>query len=108
MQITISHADMSGETVASHSAMRPWTLQRAMRREGLSFSAVQSRFAKGRAQRLLSEGDARVEESARSLGHKDSRRFRRIFNRWSGVSSYRCQRPQRGSRDLCPGGTEPR
>ncbi|WP_209506780.1 AraC family transcriptional regulator [Ruegeria sp. HKCCSP335] len=94
LQITVANADMSEETVASHLAIGPRTLQRALRQEGTSFNAVQSRFAKSKAQHLLTHTDRSIDQIASTLGYKDPRSFRRAFNRWTGVSPslYRTQR----------------
>lgn len=98
LQITAANADMSEDSVAGHLAIGPRTLQRALRQEGTSFSAVQSRFVKGKAQDLLTQTDRPIEEIATSLGYKDPRSFRRAFNRWTGVSPSRYRtRGRRGN-----------
>lgn len=108
LQITIASADISEDTVARHLAIGSRTLQRALRQEGTSFSDVQSRFMKDRAQRLLSQTDKSVEEIATSLGYRDSRSFRRAFNRWTGISPSRHRSQKRSDTNPAAGGLEPR
>lgn len=86
LEITISDPATSEKTVARHLAISARTLQRALSREGTSFSVLRAHFAEQKACHLLARTDIPIEGIAFALGYKDARSFRRAFNRWQGVS----------------------
>src|SRR5262245_41398274 len=66
--------------------MSPRTLQRRLREEGTTFSAVLTQLRHDLALPLLGDGRLAVVEVAFLLGYEDPSAFHRAFRRWSGLS----------------------
>jgi AraC-like DNA-binding protein len=66
--------------------MSPRTLQRRLREEGTTFSAVLTQLRHDLALPLLGDGRLAVAEVAFLLGYEDPSAFHRAFRRWSGLS----------------------
>lgn len=86
LEITFANSNMSESSVARHLAIGPRTLQRALFREGLSFSHIRASFKENKAKQLLKETSLPIETIAKTLSYKDARSFRRAFNQWTGLS----------------------
>ena len=72
------------EGVGQTLGMSPRTLQRRLRQEGTTFSAVLTQLRRDLARPLLSDGRLAVAEVAFLLGYEDPSAFQRAFRRWSG------------------------
>jgi AraC-like DNA-binding protein len=66
--------------------MSPRTLQRRLREEGTTFTAVLTQLRHDLARPLLGDGRLAVAEVAFLLGYEDPSAFHRAFRRWSGRS----------------------
>lgn len=78
--------------VAKHLGFSVRSLQRELKRHGLTFSVLVDRARYERAQALLGETEAKICDISAMLGYNDASSFSRAFMRWSGVSprKYRC------------------
>ena len=74
------------EGVGRVLGMSPRTLQRRLRAEGTTFSAVLTQLRHDLALPLLGDGRLAVAEVAFLLGYEDPSAFHRAFRRWSGRS----------------------
>ena len=76
--------DPSVEALAARLHMSPRTLQRRLRQEGLTHSALVEQLRRGLAERYLSEREVSVAEVAWLLGYSEPSAFHRAFRRWTG------------------------
>ena len=74
------------ESVGRVLGMSPRTLQRQLRAEGTTFTAVLTQLRHDLALPLLRDGRLAVAEVAFLLGYEDPSAFHRAFRRWSGRS----------------------
>ena len=81
----LAHGALSLETVAQRLAISPRTLQRTLRGQGTSFSALVDDVRRARALALLRSGAA-VVEVAWLLGYSEPSPFVRAVKRWTGTS----------------------
>jgi AraC-like DNA-binding protein len=72
--------------VARTLGMSDRTLQRQLRKEGMSFAALLTELRRDLAPGLLRDGQLAVSEVAFLLGYEDPSAFRRAFHRWFGRS----------------------
>jgi len=88
---------VSVQRVASALAMSPRTLQRRLRDEHVSFSAVLDELRRAMAKRLLRDKELAIYEVAFLLGYAEPSTFNRAFRRWNDVA------PQEYRRSLLAG-----
>jgi AraC-like DNA-binding protein len=72
--------------IASLMNMSSRTLQRKLRDEGMSFTALLQETRLELAQRYLAEQNRSVVETAYMLGFSEPSTFSRAFKRWTGVA----------------------
>lgn len=72
--------------LAKSMFMTPRTLQRRLRAEGTSFSALLRKAREQRASQLLTESTQGMEQIAASLGFSDAVAFSHAFKSWTGYS----------------------
>lgn len=70
------------EVVAQRLHLSSRTVIRRLRAQGTSYQAVLDAVLKARAQTLLMEPGARVQDVAARLGYADTASFRKAFRRW--------------------------
>ena len=75
------------------------TLQRRLRRAGLTYAGLVQQARCEAASRMLLESDQSVSDVARTLGYSDPAHFTRAFHRWTGLTPRGFRR-----RDGGPGG----
>ena len=87
-----NHANL--ETLAEISQVSARTLQRALEREGATFSRLMERARFHKAHALLTTTEMKLIEIAYELGYHEPASFSRAFHRWTGLSpsAYRAQR----------------
>ncbi len=87
-----SHANLDTLAEICHVSAR--TLQRALEREGATFSRLMERARFHKAHALLTTTDMKLIDIAYELGYHEPASFSRAFHRWTGVSpsDYRAQR----------------
>jgi AraC-like DNA-binding protein len=74
------------EAVAQRLHLSPRTVIRRLRAQGTTYQTVLDAALKARAQMLLAEPGARVQDIAARLGYADSASFRKAFRRWFGTT----------------------
>lgn len=74
------------EDVAQRLHLSSRTVIRRLRAQGTTYQAVLDTALKARAQTLLAEPRARVQDIAVRLGYADSASFRKAFRRWFGTT----------------------
>lgn len=74
------------EAVAEQLGMSSWTLQRHLRDQGLSFSALVDKVRCELATHYLSQQQLPISALAPLLGYSEASAFSRAFRRWFGVS----------------------
>ncbi|MHA7833718.1 MAG: AraC family transcriptional regulator [Algiphilus sp.] len=79
-------------TLAERMFLSARTLQRRLRKEGVSFSQVLREARQERAQQLLRESAASMEQIASHLGFSDAVAFSHAFKIWTGQSPQHWQR----------------
>lgn len=79
-------------TLAQRMFLTERTLQRRLRKEGVSFSQVLREAREERAKQLLRESNASMEQIATTLGFSDAVAFSHAFKSWIGASPQRWRR----------------
>lgn len=74
------------EGVAEQLGMTSWSLQRRLREQGLSFSAVVDKLRCELATHYLRQQQLPISDLAPLLGYSEASAFSRAFRRWFGVS----------------------
>jgi AraC-like DNA-binding protein len=100
------HANL--ETLAEICHVSARTLQRALEREGATFSRLMERARFHRAHDLLADSDMKLIEIAYELGYHEPASFSRAFQRWTGVSpsAYRLQHREPSERGAAARGDQ--
>lgn len=70
------------------------TLQRKLKKEGVTYSSILERVRLQLSQTMLNDGDQKISDIARQLGYSNAPNFIRAFRSWTGVSpgEYRAYR----------------
>lgn len=79
---------ISLESAAQGLETSPRTLQRRLRKQGITFGALVDACRFEIAGALLRETDVKVQEIAARIGYSTPSTFARAFARWSGCSPY--------------------
>ena len=74
------------EEVADGLNMSPYTLNRRLKREGLSYQLLKDRFRRDLAINLLTKQNISVAEISEKVGFSEAAAFSRAFKHWTGVS----------------------
>ncbi|MFQ7901462.1 AraC family transcriptional regulator [Stutzerimonas degradans] len=74
------------DDIAEQMGMSSWSLQRRLREEGLSFSALVDKQRQELATYYLRQQQLPISELAPLLGYSETSAFSRAFRRWFGVS----------------------
>src|SRR5262245_58421573 len=90
------------EAIAARLRMSPRTLQRRLREEGSSLSAVLDRLRAELALRYLGEPRTSIGEVAFRLGFSDPTTFHRAFRRWTGQTPAEYRRGHRPGSQAAP------
>ncbi len=75
--------------------MTPWSLQRRLRQEGLSFSAMVDKVRSEMALSYLEQRQLSVTDMALLLGYSEVSAFSRACKRWFGTSPRQWRQAQR-------------
>lgn len=89
---------VSMQAVARALGLSVRSLRRRLDREGRSFLEVENEALATIAQRLLSDPQRTIQETAYEMGFSSTSTFHHAFKRWTGSTpnAYRGKRPQRG------------
>lgn len=82
----VGHDAIGLDAIAAVLGMPPRTLQRRLREEGESFTALVDDVRAARARELLRDAHLDVTDIAYLLGFSEHSAFARAFKRWTGVS----------------------
>lgn len=74
------------EDIAEQMGMSSWSLQRRLREQGLSFSALVDKQRQELATYYMRQQQLPISELAPLLGYSETSAFSRAFRRWFGVS----------------------
>lgn len=74
------------EEVADQLGIAPWSLQRRLREENLTFSKLVDQVRREMATHYLTQRQLPISELAPLLGYSETSAFSRAFKRWFGVS----------------------
>ncbi|WP_244968787.1 AraC-like transcriptional regulator QhpR [Rosenbergiella collisarenosi] len=94
VQLAIGEGEPDLETIADQLAMTPWSLQRRLRQEGMSFSGVVDHVRGEMAMCYLQQPQLSVTDMALLLGYSEVSAFSRAFKRWFGTSPRQWRRSQ--------------
>ena len=94
MQLQLPHGEPTLEQVADALGMSSGSLQRRLRTEGVSFTALLEKLRCQLARHYLQQPALSVSEMAFLLGYSEISAFSRAFRRWFGLSpqQYRVRR----------------
>ena len=82
----LGREDIGIQAVAGLLHMTPRTLQRRLRKEGITYARLRDRVRHERACHRLAHDRCDMEELARSLGFSDTANFYHAFRRWEGCA----------------------
>ena len=74
------------EEIAGKMGLSSWSLQRRLREEGISFSALVDKVRCEMATHYLQQRQLPISEMALLLGYSEVSAFSRAFRRWFGIS----------------------
>lgn len=84
--LATGYPELSFESIAEDLSMTRRTVQRYLKNEGESFSALRDQVRCHYAVKLLLEDCRQIEHIAEALGFSDRTSFTNAFKRWLGVS----------------------
>lgn len=85
------------EDVAENMGMSSWSLQRRLREEGVSFTALVDKVRCEMATHYLQQRKLPISEMALLLGYSEVSAFSRAFRRWFGVSPRQWRQEEQAS-----------
>ncbi|MBT0717353.1 AraC family transcriptional regulator [Rosenbergiella epipactidis] len=86
VQLAIGQGEPELEQIAEQVAMTPWSLQRRLRQEGISFTGLVDKVRGEMAMSFLQQPHISVTDMALLLGYSEVSAFSRAFKRWFGTS----------------------
>ncbi|MEJ2632790.1 MAG: AraC family transcriptional regulator [Acidihalobacter sp.] len=93
----MGHRDVNLSSVAADLGLSGRTLQRQLNAQDTTFGSLLTDCRRGRAQKLLQEGELNLADIASELGYADATAFARAHKAWTGHPPRR-----HGSNDLFP------
>ncbi|WP_437321829.1 AraC family transcriptional regulator [Sorangium sp. So ce385] len=94
----LAHGEPALPAIAARLRMSPRSVQRRLKEEGTSLSALLDRLRADLAVRYLSESRDSISEVAFLLGFSEVSTFHRAFKRWTGVTPAAYRRGAGGAR----------
>ncbi|WP_111657137.1 AraC family transcriptional regulator [Isoalcanivorax indicus] len=86
LEARLGQPDSHVEAIASSLNLSARTLQRRLRREGVTFAELRDQVRHRYARAALAEPDCDMEQLACSLGFSDTANFYHAFKRWEGCA----------------------
>ena len=85
------HAMPSLPELAEEFGIKPYTLQRSLAKEGITYLAIKNQVKRDAAIEMLVSTDLSIEEISSQLGFSETSPFTRTFKDWTGIppSAYR-------------------
>jgi len=77
--------------IAAEIKLQPYTLQRRLKQEGVTYLEIKNQIKRDAAIELLTNSELSIDEISTQLGFVETSPFTRIFKQWTGVppSAYR-------------------
>ncbi|CAK6489407.1 hypothetical protein PANNVG_00557 [Pantoea sp. Nvir] len=94
IHLQLLNGEPSLEIIAEKQGLSAWSLQRRLRDEQTSFSALVDSVRKEMATHYLKQHHLSVSEMALLLGYSEVSAFSRAFRRWFGCSPRDCRKSQ--------------
>ncbi|KJM61655.1 AraC family transcriptional regulator [Pluralibacter gergoviae] len=91
IHLQLVNGEPSLEIIADRLNLSPWSLQRRLKEESTSFTALVDSVRKEMATHYLEQPNLPVSEMALLLGYSEVSAFSRAFRRWFGCSPSRCR-----------------
>ncbi|CAK9884378.1 MAG: HTH-type transcriptional regulator VirS [Candidatus Erwinia impunctatus] len=91
IQLQLVNGEPSLEVIAGKVHLTPWSLQRRLKEENTSFTALVEAVRKEMATHYLEQETLSVSEMALLLGYSEVSAFSRAFRRWFGCSPRHCR-----------------
>jgi AraC-like DNA-binding protein len=81
--------------IAAELGLQPYTLQRKLKHEGVTYLDIKNQIKRDAAIELLANSELSIEAISSQLGFVETSPFTRIFKQWTGVppSAYRQRNP---------------
>lgn len=86
IHLLLAQGTLNLELVAENMGLSPWSLQRRLRNEGLSFTQLIDAVRRDLAHYLLPQCQLPLSDIALQLGYSELSAFSRAFQRWYGIS----------------------
>ena len=86
VHLSLMQGEPALEEVADKMGLSSWSLQRRLREEGMSFSALVDKVRCEMATHYLQQKQLSISEMALLLGYSEVSAFSRAFRRWFGIS----------------------
>ena len=85
------HSMPSLPELAEEIGIKPYTLQRSLAKEGITYLAIKNQVKRDAAIEMLVSTDLSIEEISSQLGFSETSPFTRTFKEWTGIppSAYR-------------------
>lgn len=84
--LQMMHGEPCLEDVANKMGLSTWSLQRSLRTEGISFSALVDKLRCEMATSYMQQNQLSISEMALLLGYSEVSAFSRAFRRWFNIS----------------------
>ncbi|WP_038149114.1 AraC family transcriptional regulator [Tolumonas lignilytica] len=86
VRLQMMHGEPNLDEVAAKMGLSPWSLQRNLKREGISFSTLVDKLRCEMATRYMQQNQLSISDMALLLGYSEVSAFSRAFRRWFNIS----------------------
>jgi AraC-like DNA-binding protein len=104
LRLLLLEGTVTGRSLAAHFAMHRRTLQRQLRRRGITFQAVLDEVRYDVARQLLRDTRLSGARVAAAIGYAEPASFTHAFRRWSGMTPAQWREAHAASADAAPDG----
>jgi len=86
VRLQMMHGEPNLDDVATKIGLSTWTLQRNLRKEGISFTSLVDNLRCEMATRYMQQNQLSISDMALLLGYSEVSAFSRAFRRWFNIS----------------------
>nr|WP_321238663.1 AraC family transcriptional regulator [uncultured Tolumonas sp.] len=86
VRLQMMHGEPNLDDVAAKMGLSTWSLQRNLKREGISFSTLVDKLRCEMATRYMQQNQLSISDMALLLGYSEVSAFSRAFRRWFNIS----------------------
>lgn len=86
VRLQMMHGEPNLDDVAAKMGLSTWSLQRNLRKEGISFSTLVDKLRCEMATRYMQQNQLSISDMALLLGYSEVSAFSRAFRRWFNIS----------------------